>query len=107
MTNKKSEPLTIGRRMLVNAKRQCTAARALPADWDDWFPETIQLRLGAGSRITVRDIVEYSRVRMTEDVEDPLRFIEAAQCLALIHFLGSPPLDTIVITRFSPEEMTT
>jgi hypothetical protein len=36
---------------------------------------------------------------------DPYRFIEAAQCLALIHYLGCPPEEAIIETRIVPAKV--
>ena len=88
--------------MLGRAKNHCSQRGALPKDWDDWFPRAMPLLDGAGIQgphITVQNILDYARVRM-EDVNDPTRFIEAAQCLMLIHFLDNPSPDTIVTSVY-------
>ena len=88
----------ISQHMLTSAKRQCTATSALPNDWDTWFPGVIPLELESKRPdVTVSDIINYVRKRLL-DTADPFRFIEAAQCCALLHFCGAPSLDTIVAT---------
>jgi hypothetical protein len=81
--------------------RNLTSARlALPKDWDDWFPGTIQLLVDVpGPDITVQHILDFAAARLKQ-VEDPHRLLEAAQCCALIWYLGNPSPDTIVTSIY-------
>ena len=82
---------------LIAAMNRCAAQRALPKDWDNWFPSTIPIVIKIeGEDITVGDLVRFAIARLLEFEDDDSRFIEAAQVLALIQYLGAPPLDTIV-----------
>lgn len=81
---------------LTRAKNLCSARGALPHDWDDWFPSAVPLLTQVvGRYVTVANLVDYGRQRVLQ-VDDPTRFIEAAQCFALLHHLGAPALPTIL-----------
>ena len=70
--------------------------KPLPADWSGWFPECIMTHLNIrGTRVTARHILMYAMARIA-DVDDS-RYLEAAQCLALLHYLESPTMDTVVV----------
>jgi hypothetical protein len=91
-------PRSITPRELAHAKGQCSAPCVLgkPNEWDSWFPQLIPLRLNKSvTLITARHIQEYAKARL-DDVDDPHRFVEAAQCLTLLHVLGSPSPDTVI-----------
>lgn len=89
-------PQRISRRKLLGAVRKCSSRGALPDDWDDWFPGAVPLLVPTlGRNITVANLIDYGRERVLH-VGDPTRFIEAAQCFALLHHLGSPALPTII-----------
>ena len=78
------------------ARNLCAHKKAIPDDWSDWFPSAIPLLVKLdGPHIRIRDLVQYMQERL-KNIEDPYRFIEVAQCAALIHYLGSPPDNTIV-----------
>jgi len=84
--------------MLSRAKNLCSARGALPKDWDDWFPGTIPLLVKVqGINVTVQHILDYAEARMLQ-TDDPTRLLEAAQCLALIHYLGNPDPKVVVVS---------
>jgi len=90
----------ISPKALKRAKSLCSARGALPKDWDDWFPSTIPLVVRIdGADITIKHLIEFAKVRL-EHLDDPNRFLEVAQCVALIHYLGNPPLDAVVASVF-------
>lgn len=95
-----AEPRKVTPATLGKAKNMCSARGGLPKDWDDWFPTALPLLVEiTGPDIRVRDILAFAGARMKQ-VEDPTRLIETAQCLALIHYLGNPPPNTIVTSVY-------
>lgn len=82
---------------LGKAKSKCCKEEALPEDWEDWFPSTISLLLDrADSELTVKDLENFVAIRLSHK-DDPYRYLEAAQVLALLYYLGSPESDVVVI----------
>lgn len=86
---------------LQRAQNNCNAREGIPADWDSWFPSTIPLLVPvSGTDITAGDIYAFAEARMKQQGEGEFGLLEAAQCLALLHYLGSPPPETIVTSHF-------
>ena len=82
--------------LLQTAMLLVSRYKALPPDWDYWFPECVFLRLGLPrGQLTAGDLMRYAIVRMEDD--DDSRMIEAAQCLALLHYMGSPPPAEVIL----------
>jgi len=89
---------------MYRAKIQCQAPKSLPDDWADWFPAAIPLKVPEASpHIRIGHVRRYAELRLMDT--DPYRFIEAAQCLALIHYLGCPPEEAIIETRIVPAKV--
>ena len=89
-------PRMVSTNMLGRAKSNCSKRGSLPKDWDDWFPSLIPLLVPIdGPHITVQHVLDYAIARLRQ-LSDPTRLLEAAQCLALLHYLGNPPPSTIV-----------
>lgn len=67
----------------------------LTNDWDDWFPQCVPLRLGHDSDvITTSDVRRYIALRLKDN--DSSKYLEAAQCAALLHFLGYPGILAVI-----------
>lgn len=98
MAKTPARPERVTSNMLSRAKNLCSARGALPKDWDDWFPEVIPLLVDIpGINITVQHILDFAKARINQ-VNDPTMLLEAAQCLALIHYLGNPSPGTVVVS---------
>lgn len=81
---------------LSRACVEMSKRNALLGDWNDWFPGTIKLRLGLSCDcVTAEHVQQYAILRVEED-DDEARFLEAAQCLALLHYLGNPSPGTVI-----------
>jgi len=78
------------------AIRTTSKANSLPLDWEYWFPECIYMRLGLDTKepVRTRHLIEYAQERVKDS--DDARFVEAAQCLALLYYLGSPDDEAIL-----------
>lgn len=88
----------ISKQDLREAQRQTAKGRALPDDWAMWFPDCVFSKLQiTGAFLCARDILKYAMVRVGD--KDTTRYIEAAQCFALLFYLGNPSLDTIVTVK--------
>jgi hypothetical protein len=83
--------------MVEKAKSEMSHNGALPRDWPDWFPQAVQMKLGLnGSSLRASDVYRYAILRTLDD--DVTRYLESAQCLALLHFLGNPSNSDIIQT---------
>ena len=90
----------VSKTLLTRAQNLCSHQKALPDDWSDWFPAAIRLEVPiVGPDIAVADLIEYMRRRL-DQIDDPLRFIEVAQCAALIHYLGVPAPDVVLASIY-------
>lgn len=99
-TTRIAKQARITQNMLSRAKNLCSAREALPKDWDDWFPSAIPLLVKVeGPHVTAQHILDYAKARL-ENITDTSRFVEASQCLMLLHFLGQPLPDTIVTSAY-------
>ncbi len=93
------KPRRITSEELSIAKGQCMARKALPGDWDDWFPSVVFFELKIDSiNLMAADLERFAVLRLTHK-DDPHRHIESAQCLMLLHFLKIDSDDTVVATR--------
>lgn len=87
--------------MLVDQLPEDVSQMRLTNDWDDWFPHCVALRVESGSNaVTTSDVRRYIFMRLVD--HDAAKYLEAAQCAALLHFLGNPSILT-VIDEIQPE----